>query len=98
MKVELAPGARIDITEAMEYYAEQGGLQLASDFYGEFRSAAQRVQLNPYSFSVHIRNYRKVHLRRFPYNCLFRIVDDQTVRILTVRHDRRHPDYGTERD
>lgn len=97
MKVELTPDAHVDIAEAMEYYAEQGGLKVASDFYIEFWATARRVEQSAYSYPIHVKNYRKIHLRRFPYNVLFRLVDDRTVRILTVRHDKRHPNYGVER-
>jgi hypothetical protein len=38
----------------------------------------------------------RVNLRRFPYHFLFRIVGD-SVRILVVRHDRRHPSFGIRR-
>ena len=39
---------------------------------------------------------RRVNLDRFPYHFLFRIHGD-TVRILVVRHHRRHPLYGRQR-
>ena len=97
MKLELTPATHLDITEAMKFYVEQGGLQLASDFYSEFWSTAKRIELHPHSFPIHIKNYRKVRLHRFRYNILFRIVDDTTVRILTVRHDERHSKFGTDR-
>lgn len=97
MRVELTPDAHIDIAEAMEYYSDKGGLTVASDFYSEFWSTAKRIEQNAYSFPIYIKNYRRVQLHRFPYNILFRIVDEQTLRILTVRHDKRHSSYGTER-
>jgi len=40
---------------------------------------------------------RRANLKRFPYHFLFRVVGD-CVRILVVRHHRRHPEYGVERE
>ena len=49
----------------------------------------------PESFSIREHDIR-VDLQRFPYHFLFRIVGD-TVRILVVRHHRRHPSVGMKR-
>ena len=40
--------------------------------------------------------FQRADLRRFPYHFLFRIVDD-SVRILVVRHHRRHPSLAMTR-
>jgi hypothetical protein len=36
-------------------------------------------------------------VRSVPYHFLYRVVGD-CVRVLVVRHHRRHPDYGLERE
>ena len=36
---------------------------------------------------------RRANLKRFPYHFLYRVAGD-CVRVLVVRHNRRHPDYG----
>lgn len=98
MNVEITPDAQLDMTGTMEYYAKQSGLELAADFYFEVLSAIDSLALRPYSYPLHVGNYRRINLNRFPYNILFRTIDDQTIRILTVRHDSRRPSYGTERN
>jgi plasmid stabilization system protein ParE len=44
-----------------------------------------------------VNGIRRALLRRFPYSVLYRILDDGTVRILAIRHHKRHPDFGFER-
>jgi toxin ParE1/3/4 len=50
----------------------------------------------PESFSVRQNDLRRVNLHRFPYHFLFRLINDE-VRILVVRHHKRHPSLGTRR-
>lgn len=97
MKFELISEVHSDILDIMEFYAESVGLQFATDFYAEFRRVAAQVSARPKSFPVHIKDYRRANLSRFPHNILFRVVDDTKVRILAVRHNHRDPTYGTDR-
>jgi hypothetical protein len=39
---------------------------------------------------------RRVNLNRFPYHFLYRIAGDH-IRVLVVRHHRRHPNVGLSR-
>lgn len=97
MKVELGSAANLDVLEIMEYYDEAVDAVLAADFYAEFWRVVDRIAEWPQSFPIHVKDYRRANLSRFPYNILYRIVEDETVRILAVRHPRRHPPYGTRR-
>jgi plasmid stabilization system protein ParE len=69
---------------------------LADEFYAELRRFMEYAVARPESFAVRERDLRRVNLKRFPYHFLFRIADD-TVRILVVRHHRRHPSFGAGR-
>lgn len=97
MKFEISSEAHLDILDAMEFYERSAGLEIAADFYSQFRRTADQIASRPTSFPIHIKNYRRVNLSRFPYNLLFRAIDDNTVRIIAVRHNRRHPSFGTQR-
>jgi hypothetical protein len=39
---------------------------------------------------------RRVMLKRFPFGIYFRVMDE-SIRVLTVKHHRRHPGYGLAR-
>ncbi len=97
MKIYHHLGARIDVLEAVEYYEQTGEAGLAADFFAEVAKFIDNIADRPKSFPVHLKKYRRANLYRFPYNILFRVVDDKSVRILAVRHNNRHPKYGTNR-
>ncbi len=96
MRLVLHPGVRADVHEIMEYYERVADAGLADDFYGELRSFMLAAAERPESFSIRERDLRRVNLHRFPHHFLFRIVGD-SVRILVVRHHRRHPSLGMQR-
>ncbi len=85
-----------DIDKIMGYYEQVATPGLASDFYAELRQFMAEAVRRPESFSIRERDIRRVNLQRFPYHFLFRIVGD-AVRILVVRHHRRHPSLGLRR-
>ena len=96
MKVELDSKVYTDLLEIMEYYDGEGGAGLAADFYAQFRAYAKMAGERPYSFPS-FGELRRVNLPKFPHHFLFQILDDETLRILIVRHDRRHPAFGLDR-
>ena len=85
-----------DIEQIMAYYERVASRQLADDFYEELRSFIAAAAKRPEAFAIRYRDIRRVNMDRFPYHFLFRIVGD-TVRILVVRHHRRHPSHGLRR-
>ncbi len=92
----LHPKVYSDIDKIMGYYEQVATPGLASDFYAELRQFMAEAVRRPESFSIRERDIRRVNLQRFPYHFLFRIVGD-AVRILVVRHHRRHPSLGLRR-
>jgi plasmid stabilization system protein ParE len=96
MRLILHPKAHSDIEAIMEYYERVADSQLAGEFYAELRYCMVQAAEKPETFAIRERDIRRVNLRRFPYHFLFRVVGD-VVRILVVRHHRRHPSMGLER-
>jgi len=96
MRLVLHPQVYSDIDKIMKYYETTATAQLADDFYVELRSVMVEAAKRPESFSIRERDVRRVNLERFPYHFLFRIVGE-AVRVLVVRHHRRHPSFGTWR-
>ena len=96
MRLILHEKVVVDVAEIMAYYEAESSAQLASEFHSEVRRLMIEAAERPESFSMRHGTLRRVNLKRFPYHFLFRIVDD-SVRILVVRHHRRHPSTGTER-
>jgi len=96
MRVILHPEVHSDVDAIMGYYERVASRELADDFYAELRRFIDEAAERPESFSIRERDLRRVNLQRFPYHFLFRIVGDG-VRILVVRHHRRHPSLGAYR-
>jgi len=96
MRLILHPKVYSDVDAIMEYYERVASRELADDFYAELRRFMSEAAERPESFSIRERDLRRVNLHRFPYHFLFRIVGD-VVRILVIRHHRRHPSLGIHR-
>jgi plasmid stabilization system protein ParE len=96
MRLEVHPRVYSDIDQIMERYERVATRQLADEFYAEVRRLMVAAAKNPKRFAVRERDIRRANLKRFPFHFLFRIVGE-TVRILVVRHHRRHPSYGMGR-
>jgi plasmid stabilization system protein ParE len=96
VKIVFHPRVYSEIEGVMRYYEETAGLSLADDFYQEFRRAVLRTAAYPEHIQERIGGYKRVNLKRFPYNFLFREGEDY-IRILVVRHNARHPNYGGKR-
>lgn len=96
MRLVLHRNIHSDVDAIMEYYEHVASPELADDFYTELRRCMLGAVEQPESFSIREHGLRRVNLHRFPYHFLFRIVGD-TVRVLVVRHHRRHPSLGIHR-
>ncbi|HEY6226805.1 MAG TPA: type II toxin-antitoxin system RelE/ParE family toxin [Verrucomicrobiae bacterium] len=96
MRLILHPKVYADIDRILAHYERVATRQLADEFYSELRQFMMRATKSPESFSIRAHDLRRVNLDRFPYHFLFRVIGD-TVRVLVVRHHRRHPSVGTSR-
>lgn|SRR5215471_13513422 len=96
MRLEFHSLARSDISRIMDYYEDAAGPELADEFYLEPRPFLQKAMKSPEGYSVRERDIPRVNLERFPFQFLYRVVNDR-VRILAVRHHLRRPSLGTHR-
>ena len=97
MRVRLHRKVYADVSEIMDYYEALAGPHLADEFYRELFTSIKKAAEQPERFRFLERDLRRVNLKRFPYHFLFRVIGD-SVRVLVVRHHRRHPSFGLERD
>jgi len=90
MRLEFHKHINSDISRIMAYYEDVAGRALADEFYAELKVYFQKAADSPESYISRADNLRRVNLNRFPYHFFFRIVEDR-VRILVIRHHKRHP-------
>jgi plasmid stabilization system protein ParE len=97
MKIVYHLGARLDVLEAVEHYENEDSPALADRFTTELEHFIDRIAQMPLSYREVHPGVRRVNLNKFPYHVLFRIVDSETVKVLTVKHNKRRPLHGMKR-
>jgi plasmid stabilization system protein ParE len=96
VEVTYHPLVKRDLLQALRYY---GGISpgLADEFDDEVRTTIVQAVGNPLRFHLADRGFRRANLRRFPYHILYE-VRDQNLRVMHIRHNKRHPDSGMTRE
>ena len=94
-KVILTSSAEVDFTESLCWYAERS-IQAARDFDSEFDKALEQIASNPERFPFCDSKHRYYLMRRFPFQIIYRIVDDDIV-VIAVAHASRSPDFWSSR-
>ena len=95
MEVKYHPLVKRDIAEALRYY-DKIAVRLADEFEEEVKVVVEKAAENPLRHHPAGRGFRRANLPRFPYHVLYEI-HAESLRIMHVRHNKRHPDYGMER-
>lgn len=96
MRVEYHAQAASDLNSAVAYYNDRRD-GLGDALRVEVYSAIDRICLNPSRYGKIDGGARRCFVHRFPYSVLFRTIGDDAVRILVIRHHRRHPGFGMRR-
>lgn len=96
MRVEYHPLTVSDLNNAVVYYNQQRA-GLGDELRTEVYAAIERVRANPSQYVIVERGIRRCLEHRFPYAVLFRIVSKDVLRVLVIRHHRRHPSFGLGR-
>lgn len=90
------PGAEAEHFEAIAFFeSRQPGL--GASYLAEFEELMGNVVQASYHYRIERKpNIRRVSLRRFPFQVIFRDVEG-VLQILAVSHKRRRPDYWLDR-
>ena len=96
MDVIYHPLVRRDVAQALKYYHAISP-HLADEFHAEVRVLINKAAENPFRFHLTDRGFRRANLPRFPYHLLYEIRDD-SLRVMIVRHNKKHPQFGLERN
>jgi hypothetical protein len=96
VNVQYHPAVEQDVAEALKRYDEVSPV-LGDEFKKELRHFIKLAAADPGRFHPINSRFRRANLRRFPYHFLYGEIPDG-IRITLVRHHKRHPDYGLERE
>ncbi|MEH1962923.1 MAG: type II toxin-antitoxin system RelE/ParE family toxin [Nostoc sp.] len=96
-RIVFHPLAEQELVDVASYYEEQNqGLGL--DYLTEVESAVNLLIRYP-AAGVVVRGFvRRLILPKFPYSLLYRVVDDDLIRILAIAHHKRKPVYWIGRE
>jgi len=95
MQVIRHPKLAEDIREIATHYAEISERVLTA-FWRELDFVLASVERNPRSHHFDTCGLRRANFRKFPYHLLYE-VDDKAIFMVVLRHDRRHPNFGIDR-
>ena len=95
MKVEYHPLSAEDLIEAKNYYDQQQ-LGLSRAFQSEVFLTIKRIRSTPLLYTE-VNGVRRALLEHFPFSIVYRLLNNDTVRILLIRHHKRHPNFESER-
>ena len=95
MRLVYHPAVQKDVNSILNYY-DRVSPELADEFWDEFSRVIEFIASNPQRGHPVRAALFRVNLQRFPYHVLFRR-RPMTIRIILVRHNKRHPKLGTSR-
>lgn len=82
--------AIVEIREAAEFYDNRVS-GLGADFIDEVDAAMDRILCFPEAWGSLGGEYRRCHLRRFPYSVIYLIRKDSGILVISVFHQSREP-------
>lgn len=85
-----------DLRVVLQYY-EEGGALLADRFFTELELLVSEIHQSPNKFHKISHDIRRANMAQFPYHLLFRCHGTR-VRILILRHHKRNPKFGLNRN
>lgn len=96
MKLVWQSHARAELREAIQFYRDNAGHGIAGSFRNSVASTAERLCEHPEIGLRISHNARRVPLREYPYDMIYR-VDASIVIIVALAHQRRRPGYWVGR-
>lgn len=96
MEVIYHPLVRRDLVEILRYYRKISE-QLADEVHAEFKHTIDLASETPLRFPPTEQGFRRANLTRFPYHVWYE-VGAGFIRVMLVRHHKRHPQFGLERE
>lgn len=96
MRVEYHPAVQKELEEIRDYYEDRSA-GLGRAFIDEFESQILQIAATPERWMIVDLDIRRCLMTRFPYVIYFRCVGTDRIRITVVKHQRRHPKWGRDR-
>jgi toxin ParE1/3/4 len=92
VRVRFTAQAEQEMISAARYYTREGAADVGSAFIEEIERACRLLQQEPFVGKTRSESARRLVLRRFPFNLVYRVVADE-VQVIAIAHHRRRPGY-----
>lgn len=96
MRIEYHPAVERELRDIIEYYNKCAN-GLGTEFLNEFERQILKIASMPNRWMSVEANIQRSLMKRFPYVIYFRILGNGALRVIVVKHQRRHPAYGRNR-
>ncbi|MCU0415483.1 MAG: type II toxin-antitoxin system RelE/ParE family toxin [Ignavibacteriaceae bacterium] len=95
MQIYFTEPAAIELADAFDFY-EIHLSGLGKEFIIEVEETVQLITKFPESWSENSKHTRKAVLKRFPFNIIYSVYQDN-IYIIAVAHQNRKPEYWIDR-
>ena len=95
MRLIIHPRVRRDVRGILDWFDARSD-EAGDRFHAELMDALDAVKKFPAHYPFIGQFYRRYTFKHFPYHLVFDVMGN-VVRVLVVRHHKRHPDYGLKR-
>ena len=95
MNVQFHPAVEQDVAKAFQRY-DVVSQKLGEEFKAELQRTIALAANHPGRFHSIKSGFRRANLKRFPYHFLYREISGG-IRVTLLRHHRRNPKFGMER-
>lgn len=85
-----------DMNGIRRFYSEEANPDVADRFYERFLQLVDKARGAPMMFHPIHGTIRRANIQGFPYHFLYREIPSG-IRVLVLRHDKRHPSFGLSR-
>ena len=97
-KIIVAPAAKLDITESIEWY-NKTRLGLGLKFYRQVQSVFKIIRKDPFAFAIRYKSSHTATVKKFPFMIHYFVDDERNFIIVTsVLHTSRNPQIWEKRD
>ncbi|MBI2799296.1 MAG: type II toxin-antitoxin system RelE/ParE family toxin [Gammaproteobacteria bacterium] len=96
MRLEYHPQTTVDLNRALQFYESQRH-GLGAECRAEIYAAIERIKESPTHYRKVEGEIRRCLVRRFPFSILYRVIKEEVIRVLVIRHHRQHPGFGQSR-
>lgn len=85
-----------DMNGIRRFYSSEASPEVADRFYEQFLELVDKALNAPTMFHPLHGTIRRANMKAFPYHFLYREIPTG-IRVLVLRHDKRHPSFGLSR-